>query len=318
MRKTTTIGKSAVSVATAFVLSSNLAAGDEVTQFMRAEYERSAWTPEWGPGELAVAGGGCPIETPDGLSLMFASGRSGGAGMVDIWAVDRDSLAGVWSQPKNLPTPVNSAASDFCPSPFERSLYFVSTRTLEDNSECGGSDIFLTRQSPAGDWAEPVHLPCTPDGPNTPGGERSPSLVQTWYGTFLFYSTNAGIPGGDDDIYVSTLGPDGAFGPGKRVAALSTAGYQDQMPTVIKGPGGRYEVTFNSDRPTWGRYGDGTVQGGQDAYWAAARILPFWWSSPQNLGPNVNTSADETRASLSHDGTRLYVGRGDIYVSERQ
>ena len=58
--------------------------------------------------------------------------------------------------------------------------------------------------------------------------------------------------------------------------------------------------------------------GGQDAYYASARLLPFWWSQPQNAGPNVNTAANETRASLSEDTERFYVGRGDIYVSERQ
>ena len=86
------------------------------------------------------------------------------------------------------------------------------------------------------------------------------------------------------------------------------------MPTV-RGRDGRFEVTFNSDRP-------GTEAnpafGGQDAYYARARFLPFWWSAPQKAGPNVNTGADETRASLSYDTSRLYVGRGDIFVSERQ
>jgi hypothetical protein len=37
-----------------------------------------------------------------------------------------------------------------------------------------------------------------------------------------------------------------------------------------------------------------------------------------NAGPNINTAANETRASLSWDGRRLYVGRGDVFVSERQ
>jgi hypothetical protein len=81
------------------------------------------------------------------------------------------------------------------------------------------------------------------------------------------------------------------------------------MPTV-RALRGAFEVTFNSNRP-------GTT-GGQDAYHSRARFLPFWWSKPTNAGPNVNTAANETRASLSWDGSRLYVGRGDVYVSERQ
>ncbi len=51
------------------------------------------------------------------------------------------------------------------------------------------------------------------------------------------------------------------------------------------------------------------------------------WSVPVNLGENLNTAADETRPSLSWDGTTLYfgspgpapIGEGmsDVYVSTR-
>ena len=269
-------------------------------------------TPSWGPAELVLTGGGCPIETPDALSLMLASGRPGGAGDIDIWVIDRTSIDGAWSAPKNLPLPVNSASADFCPAPLDRILFFVSARPHPE--ACGGSDIFVSRQSPAGDWSEPAHLPCAPDGPNTAGMERSPSFVETWYGSFLFYST-AG-PGGDDDIHVSIVGSDGSFGRGHVVKELSTPGKHDQMPTVRARGGSGFEVTFNSDRPgtPWN-----PVSGGQDVYWSQSSFLPFWWSAPRNAGPLVNTSADETRASLSFDLQRLYVGSGgNIHVSERQ
>jgi hypothetical protein len=271
-------------------------------------------SPQWGPGELVITGGGCPIETPDALSLMFASGRPNGVGDLDIWVIDRSEVGGKWSEPKNLPEPINSAAADFCPSPqVGRTLFFVSTEA--NDGACGGGDIYVSRQSPAGDWSEPTHLPCAPDGPNTPGTERSPSLVETWYGTFLFFSTNEGIPDADDDIYVSIMDDNGEFGHGHVVHALSTPDFQDQMPTVVQAQKGGFEAVFNSDRP--GTFWNPAF-GGQDAYYSRARFLPFWWSRPQNVGPNVNTDANETRASLSRDGSRLYVGRGDIYVSERQ
>jgi hypothetical protein len=279
-----------------------------------AQADRVPWRkgpPSFGPGELVVTGAGCPIETPDGRSLMIASGRAGGFGDLDIWVLDRDAIDAPWSAPKNLPEPINSSAADFCPSPFERSLFFVSARP--DAESCGGGDMYLSRQSPAGEWAPPIHLPCAPNGPNTAGTERSPSLVETWYGTFLFYSTNAGgVNGADEDIYVSVMNDDGDFSRGWLVGALSTADFQDQMPTVRRMDDGGFAVTFNSDRP------DRAAQEGQDAYYATAAFLPFWWTKPQNLGPNVNTPGNETRVTLSHDGERLYVGRGDVYVSKRR
>lgn len=272
---------------------------------------RAGRAPDWGPGEIAIQGGGCPIETPDGQSLMFASGRGGGHGDVDIWVIDRAAIGGAWSEPKNLPEPINSDAADFCPAPVGRTLFFVSSRAHPD--ACGGGDIYMSRQSPFGDWSEPVHLPCAPEGPNTAATERSPSFIEARYATFLFFST-AG-PGGDDDIHVSFMRRDGSFGPGHVVRALSMPGVHDQMPTVRERPGNGFEITFNSNRP--GTYRNPAF-GGQDAYWSRASFLPFWWSAPRNAGPNVNTGKDETRASLSVDLQRLYVGRGDIYVSERK
>src|SRR5690606_23858150 len=123
-----------------------------------------------------------------------------------------------WQPPRKVEAAINhDVGNDFCPTPFGRSLLFVSDRVTEDDDTCGDSvggagDIYLSRQSPAGDWSDPVHLACAPDGPNTPGPERSPSLVETAYGTFLFYSTTGRY--GDHDIFVSVMRDDGSFGKG--------------------------------------------------------------------------------------------------------
>ena len=50
------------------------------------------------------------------------------------------------------------------------------------------------------------------------------------------------------------------------------------------------------------------------------------WSTPENLGPSVNSAAAETRPSLSTDGATLYFGStraggdgmSDVYVPTRQ
>jgi hypothetical protein len=287
-----------------FLAGSGLAAADHRAQA------------SWGPAvpETAINsayGEGCPIETPDGLSLLIASTRSG-LGILDIWAADRASIDSPWAEPRKLEMPINSDANDFCPLPaFGRSLLFVSERDVD--GACGGGDIYYARQSPAGGWSDPVNLGCAPNGPNTPGPERSPSIVETWYGTFLFYSTNGGS--GDHDIYMSKLGANG-FGPGQVVASLSTE-FDDFMPNVRSREFGGFEVVLNSNRPTWGRRQAGAF-GGQDVYSSGAWFVTGAWAPPENLGPNVNTAGDETRATLSGDGQRLHFGRGgDIYVSER-
>jgi hypothetical protein len=264
---------------------------------------------------------GCPIESPDGLSLFFASARPGAAvpGNVgnDIWVADRESLTAPWQPPKNLGEPVNSISNDFCPTPvYGRSLFFVSERLDNgtDTPTCGGGDMYLSRQSPAGGWSPPVMLECAPNGPNFSGPERSPSLVETWFGTFLFYSSNGGS--GDQDIYMSRLGPDGKFGPGKVVRELSTPDAEDIMPNVRARDDGTFEMVFSSDRKTWGH--NQAAKGAQDVYISYALWPTAQWSAPRNLGDAVNTAGVEQRSTLSADGKRMYFGRdGDIFVSQR-
>jgi hypothetical protein len=48
--------------------------------------------------------------------------------------------------------------------------------------------------------------------------------------------------------------------------------------------------------------------GGLDVWSATRETISDPWSVPINLGPNVNSSANETRPFLSWGGTTLYFG----------
>jgi hypothetical protein len=254
-----------------------------------------------------AAAEGCPIESPDGLSLYIASNRPGGTASPDandIWVFHRESIDGPWGPAENLGQPVNSPFADYCPTPLRgKALLFVSTRP----GGCGGGDIYLARDNPAHGWSVD-HLGCAADGsgPNFPGGEFGPSLVETDEGTFLFFSSDGFEVGGDQDIYMSRRAADGSFGAPTLVAELSTAAH-DFMPNVRKDG---LEIVFNSNRP-------GGL-GGQDVYTSTRASTSDPWSAPVNLGGAVNTAGNETRSSLSWDGERLHFGRdGEIYVSTR-
>jgi hypothetical protein len=91
-------------------------------------FPSSVTAKSFGAWELAVADSGvntgaaegCPIESPDGLSLYIASNRSGGTANPDpndIWIFHRDSIDDPWGPAENLGQPVNSTAADFCPTP---------------------------------------------------------------------------------------------------------------------------------------------------------------------------------------------------------
>jgi hypothetical protein len=114
------------------------------------------------------------------------------------------------------------------------------------------------------------------------------------------------VPG---DIFVSV-----EFGTADPVAELNTPG-NDIQPNVRKN-GRELVLTSNHAYPG--------AQGGQDVYVSTRASADDPWSTPTNLGTAVNTSAAETRPSLSWDARTLLFGRtpgpegaSDIYQSTR-
>ena len=254
---------------------------------------------------------GCPIQSPDGLSLYLASNRPGGLGSLDIWVAHRASTNEPFGAPENLGAPVNSAADDFCPTPVRGGgLFFVSREALPGS--CGLGDIYFSRFNPSHGWSEPVHLSCAPEGPNSALDEQGPSFVEIGGQAMLYFSRSSPtVPG---EIYVSAALAEGVFGPASAVTELNDATANDIQPNVRKD--GR-ELVFSSNR-------EGTI-GGQDVWISTRDTVHDPWSTPVNLGDAVNTAAAETRPSLSWDATTLLLGRApgpegmsDIYVAVRQ
>ncbi len=96
-----------------------------------------------------------PSLSADGLTLYFASNRSGGKGKLDIW-VSHQNDDGTWSQPKNLGDTINTSGDEM--SPFihhdNSTLYFTS----DSHTGMGGFDIFMSTKSKDGKWGEPKNL----------------------------------------------------------------------------------------------------------------------------------------------------------------
>jgi hypothetical protein len=244
---------------------------------------------------------GCPIESPDGLSLYTATNRPGGQGGIDIWVSDRPSTEEAFGPFVNLGTPINSGADDFCPTPVRgKGLFFVSSREIVGG--CGGADIYFARDNPAHGWTNPQNLGC---GVNSALGEAGPSYFEVDGRAYLYFSSGP-------QIMASAKQADGSFGPASPVAELNSSD-GDFRPNVRRGG---LEVVFDSNRP-------GTL-GGQDLYFSTRASASEPWTVPVNAGTAVNTTAMETRGSFSWDGLRLYFGRSpgpeggsDIFLSTR-
>jgi hypothetical protein len=258
---------------------------------------------------------GCPYESPDGLAFYMASDRPGGQGGIDIWRSTRSSTSAPWGAPANLGAPVNSSADDYCPTPVQDGrLFFVSARP----GGCGGPDLYVTRPSGTG-WTEPQNLGCQA---NSPAAEFSPSMVDMGSNDVVLFFSSA-RPGGfaaeaagaapDHDIYYSRALPDGSFGHAILVDGVNSAS-DDFRPNVrLDG----LEMVFDSSRP-------GGL-GATDVWVSSRASVKSAWSAPVNPGEPINSSAGESRPSLSRNGERLYFGSArpggdggsDIYVATR-
>jgi Tol biopolymer transport system component len=137
-----------------------------------------------------------PSISADGLSLYFASKRSGGFGSFDIWVTRRKTTEEPWGEPENLGPPVNSGTYDNHPniSADGLTLYFGSL------SWFGLYDLYVTeRPTTDSKWRTPVNL-----GPevNSFYYELSPNISSD--GLSLFFDRRGAS--GDRDILIATRG----------------------------------------------------------------------------------------------------------------
>lgn len=261
---------------------------------------------------------GCPYEAPGGNALYFATDRSGN---LDVWSASR-VFDNTWHL-KPLPSPVNTVASEFCPTPLPgHQLLFVSTRA----NNCGGTgpnaDIYYTRRDHKGNWEEPRPLSCDI---NSGGAEFSPSLVEAEGRTMLFFSSDRSAPG-KHRIYVSVLEHHQMWRAAEEVVELNAPGFSDARPNVRKDG---LEIVWDSTR-----------DGGPSQIYTATRSSIFEpWSDLRRVETCLPGGRDgqdcindpsqaQSRASLSGDGTRLYFGStranktlggagSDIYLATR-
>ncbi len=161
---------------------------------------RAATNEDWrepvnlGPVVNSSVNDGGPCISADGLSLYFASMRSGGVGACDLWVTTRGTKDDNWSEPVNLGPVVNSTDAEWgpCISPDGLTLFF-------DSGFGGGSprpggfgraDLWVARRASKNEpWGKSVNL-----GPivNTTSNEIRPSISSN--GSTLYFSSNR--PGG--------------------------------------------------------------------------------------------------------------------------
>jgi hypothetical protein len=240
--------------------------------------------------------------TRDGLTLFISSDRPGGYGSsdkgvpsmsasYDIYVTHRKDLSSPWGPVINLGANINTSASEHSPnlSPDGHYLYFMSARP----GGYGSEDIYRSYRENVTDdqgWQDPVNLGETVNGPYV---ESCPVFyVSEDGGGHLFYIKFDGPHPEVPNFKVSKLDKETNMFMASRTIEISTPapdGHLDPWHGLIWGTG--YPGGF-----------------GSSDIWLTERIdgendLTKSWTTPVNLGPDINTKYSETMPSATSDGT---------------
>lgn len=258
-----------------------------------------------------------PHLSSDGLSLYFASTRPESAGGEDLWVARRAHRRDAWAPAVNLGSAINTPSNERSPalSRNRRLLFFATDRA----GGVGGFDIWMSwRPDPDDDfaWQPPLSLGTAINSPATDAG---PSFVEPWpwagpraaIPQLYMASSRPGGRGGLD-LYVGSV-PGGWAGPAMIVSELSSPD-ADLTPTVRRDG---LEIVFASGRPGG--------SGGFDLWHSSRRSIHEPWSAPANLGPLVNSAANDVFPSIAVDARALVFqsarpggfGGSDLYITTR-
>jgi hypothetical protein len=142
-----------------------------------------------------------------------------------------------------------------------------------------------------------------------------------------FTSTRPAPEGfGAADIYKSRLGADGSFGPPVLVPELSSPS-GDARP-AIRADGLELVLHSNRPGPPLSCPADSPNPSGLQDLWVSTRsAVTDSWTCPVNLGPVLNSSANDLQADLADDAEELFFssnrqpggfGSDDLWMTKRE
>jgi len=231
----------------------------------------------------------------DDLELYFGSNWPGGFGDWDIWISTRKSINDPWGPPTNLGATVNSQYVEAYPSLSSDglTLYFSDMYSGTPRpSGLGGADIWMTTRASRSDpWTTPVNVGAPI---NSTANEISPTISGDGL-TLVFASSRAG-GSGTYDLWMSTRASvQDAWGPAVNLGpSVNSGSFDGECGLSADG----LAVFFCSGR-----------SGGLSTYdvWMSTRKRrndP--WGQAVNLGPLVNSTADDGAPGVSYDMRTLY------------
>lgn len=216
-------------------------------------------------------------------------------------------------QPVNLGSAVNTADDEYLPAVTAdgRTLIFTrrSPRTAATTAQTPEEeDFYLSRLDDNGRWSQATRMPAPVNSTDNEGAQ-----CLSYDGRIMLFTACGRRDGaGRCDLYRSVWHGDQWGKPRNMGPAVNTGNWEAQPALSVDGQ----TLYFVSDRP--GGYG------GTDIW--MCRRNDGAWSTPENLGPTVNTAGNEAGPFIHYDNQTLYfsstghtgMGGSDLFVCRRQ
>ena len=244
-----------------------------------------------------------PTVSANGKMLIFQSNRPNGKGNYDLyessWQNDH------WSEPQNI-TILNTRYFEGLPSLSAdgQTLFFSTNRDYlrkareagdVENADRNDQDIYMAKRGVNGAWQRPVAL----DDLNSENYDATPSI--SFDGKTLYFASNRLGGEGNFDIWYSTLQSRGNWSAPRAMPAPINSEDNVFNPNIL--PAGD-QFYFSSDRP--GGFG------AYDLYRVSRTSLNSEWSSPENIGNEINGSSNEYFFTLPATGDFIYISKGSL------
>jgi Tol biopolymer transport system component len=239
---------------------------------------------------------------PDGKTCYFTK-KSPSTLSSNIYVICYSSLkGGKWTEPQIAS--FSGKYKDFKPriSPDGSKLFFISNRT-DSIKKTPDTDIWMVKKSGDG-WTEPENI-----GPviNSHGYELGCSVTND--GTIYFSSTGST---GNLDLYASKFVNGKYQKPDSLGEAINTA-YSESDPFIA--PDESYILFSSEGRPDATPSGAGASAGYQRSDIYISFHKDGKWTAAKNLGPLINTPAEESGPSVSGDGRTFYFTSEKNFIS---
>jgi OOP family OmpA-OmpF porin len=247
-----------------------------------------------------------PIFSPDNQTLYFSRAYhpeniGGSDDPMDIWYSKYDPASNTWSVAQNAGKPLNTQGSNFMTAIKGLRNEFVAVfgNTYKRDGSMRTGVSLSSRPATASEdaWEEPASFRIVED--YNFSDKLDFTLSENRRVLILSMQRNEGH--GNRDLWVSFLQENGNFSKPLNLGSLVNSAGEETSPFLADD----FKTLYFSSNGHAG-------YGGMDIY-MTKRLDDTWqnWSTPQNLGPLLNTASDETYFNITNDGKSIYFVRGD-------